>query len=202
MPCVDYTNGIIYRIKNIYTDECYVGSSAETIDERFSKHKYCYKTHELNHKWVSSYYLFLKYGVENCYIELIKKFPCSSKKELEREEGFLTLQEPNRVNIKIAGRTRKEYYEDNTEIIKEKKQKYYEDNADKVKASSKKWSEDNADKVKSYKKNWSNVNADKVEASRQKYCENNAERVKASQLKYRLRKKQEKQDAKNALHAL
>jgi hypothetical protein len=181
MPKVNYQNGIIYRIKNKYTDECYVGSSTYTINRRFSKHKSKYKKYELHDKWISSYYLFLKYGVENCYIELIKNFPCSSKKELEHEEGIITKQELNRVNLNIAGRTRREYRQDNADKIKASKQKWREDNADKVKASNQKYREDNADKnMSEYYKKWRADNAERVKAYKQEYRQRKKQKTKTA----------------------
>ena len=62
-----------------------------------------------------------------CKIELVEAFPCSSKVELLKREGWYQLNNPC-VNKKIAGRTIKEsnkkYYDDNKEKIRnDKKQK-------------------------------------------------------------------------------
>ena len=35
----------------------------------------------------TSFQLFDKYGIENCKIELVENYPCSSKEELLKREG-------------------------------------------------------------------------------------------------------------------
>ena len=51
----------------------------------------------------SSFYLFDKYGVENCKIELLELYPCNSKAELTAREGHHQ-RNNDCVNIQIAGR--------------------------------------------------------------------------------------------------
>ena len=57
-------------------------------------------------------------------IELIKNYPCNSKKELEEEEAKY-IRNNKCINRNIPHRTKHEWYEDNKEEInKHKKEKY------------------------------------------------------------------------------
>ena len=140
-----YKRGMIYTIRNIKDDTMiYVGSSINNLSKRFDNHKRdckCGKSainlysHIKNNDWV------------DWYIELYEVYPCNNKKELNRREGQV-IREIGTINKCIAGRTMKEYYEENAEYIKEKNKKYCEDNPDKMKEYKKKYYEDNAEKMK------------------------------------------------------
>ena len=113
---VNYQNGKIYTVRCRTDDSLiYVGSTAEErLSARFAKHK-CGKTCKL-----------YKYITQNCdgdwsnwYIELYELYPCNLKIELEKREGEIQ-REIATINKVIAGRTDKEYYQENKENIIEK----------------------------------------------------------------------------------
>lgn len=56
----------------------------------------CKKCKNGEYHYCSVFDLFDEFGIENCKIVWIKNFPCSSKEELEAEEG--KLQEHDSVN--------------------------------------------------------------------------------------------------------
>lgn len=116
---MDYKNGKIYKIiDNSYT-KMYIGSTTQPLSKRFWFHKGSYKSWLKNNKYKnSSFDLFDEFGIENCKIELIENYPCNSKEELERKEGE-HIKNNNCVNKVIAGRTKKEHYEDNKDKLKE-----------------------------------------------------------------------------------
>jgi hypothetical protein len=55
----------------------------------------------------------------------MKNFPCENKEQLNKREGEI-IREIGTLNKKIAGRTQKEYIEDNKDKIKEYKKEYQE----------------------------------------------------------------------------
>ena len=66
------------------------------------------------------------------------------------------------VNKLVAGRTPKEYYEDNKDKIKEHEKEYREQNKNKLKEKKKKeYQEANKDKIKEYKKEYRKQNIKK-----------------------------------------
>ena len=133
----DYSKGKIYKItsKSI-TGECYIGSTIQTLNARMVGHKTAYnKNGNITSK------LIVCYG--DAIIELIEDYPCVSRTELERREGFHIREHMNNdemddvVNYQIAGRTRSEWYQDNITEVRQKhklnyssqgKKEYYQDN--------------------------------------------------------------------------
>jgi len=57
--------------------------------------------------------------------------PCDNKEELTKKEGEY-IRSTDCINKQIAGRTQKEYREDNKEKVKEQRKEYYENNKDKI----------------------------------------------------------------------
>jgi len=109
---MDYVNGKIYKIVNDVNDEVYIGSTTQTLAKRFSVHKDDSKKESKKH--YTFYQLMNEIGSENFCISLIKEYPCTTKTELCLEEGKY-IREIGTLNQRIAGRTRKQYYEDNIE---------------------------------------------------------------------------------------
>tara|TARA_Y100000389_G_scaffold195264_1_gene226454 strand:- start:4044 stop:4469 length:426 start_codon:yes stop_codon:yes gene_type:complete len=103
----------------------YIGSTIQKLKDRFVQHKSHYKRgSNLNSRDI------LKYG--DCYIELIKEFPCGSRSELCREEGRVQL-EMDCVNHRIAGRTHTESNKIWREKNKEYNKQHYEKNKESIK---------------------------------------------------------------------
>jgi hypothetical protein len=66
-----------------------------------SQHRSHYK--RLTNKCTVSV-IFDKYGVQNCKIELVENYPCNSKNELMKREGYY-IQNNECINKCVAGRT-------------------------------------------------------------------------------------------------
>ena len=160
----DYKNGKIYKIWSPMGKEIYIGSTIQSLYARKSQHKICMKC--------SSKILFEKY--DDVRIELIEYFPCNNKEELDKKEGFY-IRNNDCINKNIAGRTEKEYYEDNKEKIKE----YLQDNKEKIKEQKKEYYEDNKDKIKEYRDN----NKEKKKEYMKEYYEDNKEKIKENNQK-------------------
>lgn len=86
---INFANGKIYKITNSTDTQYYIGSTCETLSNRFNRHKSKYKTYYHNG---SVFKLFDKYGIENCKIELIENYPCDNKKQLHSREGQIIKQ--------------------------------------------------------------------------------------------------------------
>ena len=121
----DYKNGKIYKIWSPEGNDIYIGATTQALYKRFHAHK--------TRKECSSKLLFEKYT--DVRIELLECCPCDNKEELTKKEGEY-IRNTNCINRRIAGRTQKEYYEDNKEKIKERHKKYdkerYENNKEKI----------------------------------------------------------------------
>ena len=92
------------------------------------------------------------------YIELLEMCPCNNKMELTRREGELIRANDNCVNKNIAGRTPKQYRQDNAEKIKQ----YRQDNAEVIKEKRNQYQQDNAEALKAYYKQYQQANAEHI----------------------------------------
>jgi hypothetical protein len=119
MP-VNFQNGKIYAIRSYQTDKVYIGSTTQTLAQRFAKHK--------NSMNCTSRQILV---FDDCYIELLEEFPCANKMLLTKREGEL-IRSMSCINKQIAGRTRVEYYQDNKQAINEKNNQYYQDNKEHI----------------------------------------------------------------------
>jgi len=173
---VNYQNGKIYALRSNKTDEIYIGSTAENrLSDRMSNHRRDYKNYLLEKRNYITCFEILKY--DDCYIELIEECPCKNRMELERREGQVQ-REMECVNKIIAGRTQKEYYDDNKDKILEQKKQYHTDNIDKIKERRKKDYIDNREKILQKNKEWRDDNKEKILQLNKKWRYNNIDKVK------------------------
>ena len=111
----NFQNGKIYSIRSHQTDKIYIGSTTQSLSQRFSNHK------GLN----CSSREIMQFA--DAYIELIEMFPCANKIQLHRREGEL-IRTTECVNKMTPGRTRaetnKQYREDNREKLLEPQKQY------------------------------------------------------------------------------
>ena len=136
----DYQQGKIYKIYNKNNPErCYIGSTTQCLCERWRSHKETFKN---NRKYTTAHRLFQDYGLENCIIELIESFPCTTKEELNGREGhWIRTLGSGCVNKMIMGRTRQQYRIDTKEHKREVDRVYREKNKDKRKNYYRLWKE-------------------------------------------------------------
>jgi len=148
----DYQNAKIYKLWSPQGDEIYIGATTQTLATRKAKHK-----HKLN---CCSKILFEKY--DDVRIELIEEYPCKNKMQLDRREGE-HIRNHNCINKNIAGRTNKEYYEDNKEQIRKCKneydKEYREKNREKIRERHKKYYEKNKEQIREKQKEYEQTDA-------------------------------------------
>ena len=168
------TRGKIYSIRSHQTNDIYIGSTIDDLPKRLYGHKRDYRRF-MNEKdsYVTSFEI-VKY--EDCYIELIENFPCNSKNELHRKEGEI-IRKTECVNKLIAGRTDKEYREENKEQIALRKKEYYEKNKEQLLLKSKEYYEENKEKVALKEKEYREKNKEKVALKEKEYREKNKEKI-------------------------
>jgi hypothetical protein len=115
-----------YSKSKIYTIRCksdnslvYVGSTIETLSQRFARHKrVCFNEKERGYSMIL-YQSIREKGWENFYIELYEDFPCERKEQLNKREGEI-IREIGTLNSKISGRTKQEGLKDYYQLNKEK----------------------------------------------------------------------------------
>lgn len=175
----DYSKGKIYTIRCRIDDTLiYVGSTIQPLYKRLASHKVDSRSEKNKNMLI---YTTINNDWENWYIELYENYPCSCKEELCKREGDIIRLISN-LNVRIAGRTQKEWYEDNKEKVAEKAKIYNEATKEYSKEKHAEWYENNKEKVLERVKEW---------------AENNKEKVAEYKRQYKQRKKQEKQEINN-----
>lgn len=115
-----YHNGKIYTLRSYQTDKFYIGSTCQLLSRRKAEHK-LRKRNDIS-------------KLDDFYIELLENFKCENKDELNKREGELIRQNKNKcINKNVAGRTGKEYREENKEKIKTNDKIFRDNNKEKIK---------------------------------------------------------------------
>jgi hypothetical protein len=125
----DFTLGKIYVIKSPHTEQVYIGSTtAKLLCSRMCQHRYVAKN-------IGNCSSKIVIDAGGAYIELIEKFPCADKTELNRREGQVAATYPTRSNKQMAGRTKKESNAINNNLPKVKAYKSTRQYKDKLNAA-------------------------------------------------------------------
>jgi group I intron endonuclease len=125
----DYSKAKIYKIVNQFNNEIYVGSTIESLSARMAKHR----CHAKAKPHVRVYKHFNSLGIETFSIELIEYYPCATIEELQAKEGEW-IRKIGTLNHQIAGRSLKQWLEDNKDINSEKAKLYRQNNVDEIRA--------------------------------------------------------------------
>jgi DNA modification methylase len=156
----DYSKGKIYTIRCRTDDtKIYVGSTIDELSKRWGGHKADSKRSNM------LLYQVINGEWENWYIELYELYPCNNKNELCRKEGEI-IRLIGTLNFIIAGRTLKEWYEDNKEKRAEYLKKYNEDNKEKRAEYLKKYYENNKEHHNNISKEWVKNNREYINKKR------------------------------------
>ena len=159
-----FQNGQIYKIVDVGYNKCYIGSTCEELSQRMARHRSHYKSYlKGQHGHTKSFDIFNEYGIDNCKIEWVENYPCNSKKELEAREG-IHIKNNTCVNKNVAGRTDKEYREDNKEAIRQSYNNWKENNKEKYQTYQKQWQNDNKEHLQDYKHNWYENDKERIKA--------------------------------------
>ena len=126
----DYKNGKIYCIRNNINDDIYVGSTTQRLSKRMAKHR---EDSKRENKMHSIFYSKVnEIGIEHFYIELIEDCPCDTLEQLLKREGHY-IREMGTLNHKIAGRTHKEWEQDNKDKLQIYQKEYAKQNKETIK---------------------------------------------------------------------
>ena len=159
----DYQNGKIYTIRCRNDNTLiYVGSTTQPLAKRWGGHK-----HASTSNSIRKLYSCVNGNWDDWYIELYEVYSCDNREQLNKREGEV-IREIGTLNSQIAGRTDREYYENNKDIILEKQKEYYENNIDKIKLTKQEYRENNIDKIKLYEQEYRENNINKIKLARQK----------------------------------
>eukprot|EP00960_Hanusia_phi_P056753 763361-Hanusia_phi.AAC.1 len=113
-----------------------------------------------------------EFGFDRFCISLVETYPCTNKTELRLREGHW-IREISTLNKQIAGRDKKQYYEDSKDNRVEQRKQYYENNKEKIKHNY----EENKEKITEQRKQYREDNKEKITEQKKQYYENNKEKL-------------------------
>ena len=131
---IDYSKTIIYKLINYdYPELVYVGSTTN-----FTKRKQQHKDAVFNtnsQKYGRKLYVSIRASGnwESWVMIKICDYPCNNKREAETEEDRHMIELKSNLNMRLASRTKEQYYEDNQDKIRDKNKQYQDVNKDKIK---------------------------------------------------------------------
>jgi len=163
---------VIYKIycldENI--KDCYIGSTND-LNRRKNQHKFCCINSDSKNYNLKVYeFIRANSGWDNFDFIILEQFETIiNKNDLFKIEGQYIKNNNATLNCIIAGRSRKEYTEDNNEKILEYAKKYYEDNKEKIIE----YRKDNKKKIAENAKIYREENKEKSK----KYREQNKEKL-------------------------
>tara|TARA_B110001450_G_scaffold18870_1_gene17305 strand:- start:138 stop:761 length:624 start_codon:yes stop_codon:yes gene_type:complete len=167
-----YQRGQIYTVRCRYDDtKIYVGSTIQPLAVRMAGHRQAKNRH------ATTLYKAVDNDWDNWYIELYEDYPCNNKNILLRREGQV-IREIGTINKGIAGRTNKEWSEDNKEKRSEQAKERYANNKEKINTNNKEWYANNKEKRLEKSKEWYENNKEKQSAKSKEWRENNKEKLK------------------------
>ena len=119
-----FKDGKIYRIVSENNNKVYYGSTTLPLSYRMTNHKSYWKIFRKGKGiFLSVFETFDNFGLENCQIELVEAYPCSSKLELTRRERFY-IANNECINRSIPSRTKDESYRTWVDQNRDKIQEY------------------------------------------------------------------------------
>ena len=188
---VDYSQTCIYKLvhfDDLNDENIYVGHTTNMVKRRH-KHKQS-SCNPNNKEYNQKKYQYIRDngGWDNWRMILIEKYPCKDSHEAIARERYWVKELKATLNSNEPGRTKKEWREDNRDIILEKNKQYNEANRDKILEKHKQYYYDNrekfAEKNKEYYKEWYENNKEKVAEYNKEYKENNKEQIAKYQKEY------------------
>ena len=163
---------IIYKVWSEKGDKVYIGQTKQTIKERFSRHKKCFKQYDKDNtksRATTCSVLFQEYGVENCQINSLEMVPFVTDEIINEKEEYWINFHPTAVNI-----IRPTPFTE--ERAKESKRAYYEEHKDteeykaRMKVNSAKYEETHREEINARRRVYAQANPDKIkEENRAQY---------------------------------
>jgi hypothetical protein len=176
-----YENGKIYRLVCNNTGLNYYGSTTQKLPQRLYEHKRSYKKYLKDNKNYFSSFEIIK--EDNFKIILVELFNCSCKLELEKRERYY-IDNNECINKNIPTRTKKEYYEDNKDVIIEKQKIYNDKNKDSKNQYNNDYYKMNKDIIIDKNKEYYQLNKDIIKEQRKEIYEDNKDIIKEQRKEY------------------
>ena len=172
---IDYSKTIIYKIccNDLTITSVYVGHTTDFI-RRCSSHKTNCNNGKLNCK----VYQMIRQngGWLNWTMIEIEKYLCIDSNEATARERYHYEIENSTLNTLYPFRNKKEYYQQNKELLNNNSKEYYKQNKEECNNNSKEYYKQNKEECNNYSKEWKLNNKVKVTNYSKEYYQNNKEK--------------------------
>ena len=178
-----YENGKIYKIVVNGSDSVYYGSTCTTLTKRMANHRKQYKLwvkDPIKYSKVSSYELF---EIGEPEIVLVEDVFCTRNEQLLARERFY-IENNTCVNMNVPGRTKAEWYQENTERVAEQRREYFQANADKIGKYQREYKQANIQRLQEQTCEYRQANADKILKQKREYRQANKEKLAEKQREF------------------
>jgi hypothetical protein len=152
----------IYLISSSQTNKVYIGSTKNTLEQRFSLHK----SHAKNTKYKCRSRVLIN-EFSDCKIDLIEY--TTKEDRLPRERFWVEYYGDRAVNRQIPGRTQKEWYQQHAEEMKENYKEYYQQHAEEIKERMKEYNQQHAEEIKENYKEYYQQHAEEIKERMKEY---------------------------------
>ena len=175
--------GYIYEIFNEDRSLIYIGSTTQTVKQRWNTHTSDYKRWLAGKQGACSIYQhFKEHGIDKFNIKLISEHEIGTKEQLREMEQLAIDATSNTCNRYRAhgydAKTHQQrYYEKNKDTICEKAKQYYEAHKEDMNEKSKKYYEANKDLLKNQMKHYREANKERLNKSSRDYYVANKEKI-------------------------
>jgi hypothetical protein len=134
----------IYKITSNHIPGIFIGNTERTLKEVLEDHESNYNRYlkDNNNNYCTSFELLKQPTYD---IELVAEV--TSEEEVSEIKGYHIKNTENCINKHVAGRTLKEWQQDNSEHRLEVTQEYYEKNKEKIKEQKKEYRKNNKEKI-------------------------------------------------------
>jgi group I intron endonuclease len=170
----NFNNGKIYKITNNINNEVYVGSTCDILRKRFVRHTIDMRNEKNKHRPL--FKLMNELGTDIFRIDLIEAYPCDDKQALRQREGHW-IRQIGTLNMKIEGRSNKEWKEENKDKYDKYTKEYREINKDKLKIKDKLYYEENKEKLIEGAKEYREKNREVIKEKKKIFRKNHAEEI-------------------------
>ena len=187
---IDYSKTIIYKLccNDVNIKEVYVGHTTDIISRRRQHKSSC---NNENHKEYNYYkYEFIREngGWDNWSLVPVEEYPCENVNQaLIRERYWIeTLQAGlnKQIPTRSKGEYRKEYRNNNKQIINEMQKKYRNNNKQIINEKQKEYYDDNKEKILEKQKDYYHNNKEKILEKQKEYRNNNKQIINEKQKEY------------------
>lgn len=174
--------GRVYKIIHMQSNICYVGSTFNTIRDRFYRHQTGFRHWESDKgkNKLSIYPFFKQYGIDQFKMVLIKEYQVCDKNHLEvYEQLWINKLKPinKKSSFSIKYLSKKQYRTEHAEEIKEAQHKYHIENREVLLEKSKQYRAEHKEQIVESRQKYYADNDEKVKAKSTQYYEENKAKV-------------------------